>query len=113
MFNVLVDVPVQENDCIVGLLLKALKSKVPVNKPIAIEVTLGSYPVPTVTVPPPEEPSKVTVSLLPGTEAPLAPPLVADQCVVSAAFHVPVPPTQKREAIVYKIKPTLKFSTNE
>ena len=52
-----------------------------------------------VTVPVPESELKVTVSAVVGTEAPPAPPVVADQFVVLLELHVPVPPTQKRVAI--------------
>jgi hypothetical protein len=52
-----------------------------------------------VTVPPPELASKVTVSADVGTDWPPAPPDDAAQCVVVAASQVPVPPTQKRDAI--------------
>jgi hypothetical protein len=52
-----------------------------------------------VTVPAPESASKVTVSAVVGTEAPPAPPVVADQFAVLVELHVPVPPTQKRDAI--------------
>ncbi|WP_032900958.1 hypothetical protein ACSGFO_24970 [Mesorhizobium sp. WSM4083] len=81
----------------VTLLLLTLKSSVPVKAPQVIDCT--ATVVFTVTVPPPELALKVTVSDVPGTEAPPAPPVVADQCVVSLAFHSPVPPTQKRFAI--------------
>lgn len=44
----------------------------------------------------PEFESNVTSSADVGTDAPPAPPDVADQCVVVAASQVPLPPTQKR-----------------
>lgn len=68
IFRVLVPVPVRLNVLIVGLLLFADKSKVPVNAPIVIEVTVGLYAAPMVTVPPPDDASSVTVSLDPGTD---------------------------------------------
>ena len=53
-----------------------------------------------VQVPEPELPSKIATSLVDGTVAFLAPPLVADQLVV--LFQFPVPPdTQYRFAIGY------------
>lgn len=42
--------------------------------------------------------SKITLSEDVGTAAPLAQPEVVDQCAVS--FQLPVPPTQKRSAIL-------------
>jgi hypothetical protein len=51
-------------------------------------------PAPRLITPPPELPSIRTSSAEVGTEAPPAPPDVADQWVVVAASHVPVPPTQ-------------------
>lgn len=75
------------------------KSSVPVNAPNVIETTEGAYAAQHVMVPPPDEPSKVTVSAEPGTDWPPAPPEVAAQCVVSEASQVPVPPTQNRAAI--------------
>lgn len=47
----------------------------------------------------PELLSKLTVSDDVGTDAPLEPPDVADQCDVSEASQVPVPPTQYLLAI--------------
>lgn len=44
--------------------------------------------------------SKVTVSEEPGTDAPLAPPEVADQFTVVIPSHIPVPPTQNLAAIL-------------
>jgi hypothetical protein len=44
--------------------------------------------------------SIITSSESVGTEAPLAPPDVADQLVVEEASHVPFPPTQYLEAII-------------
>jgi len=50
-------------------------------------------------VPEPEEALKVAVSAEPGTDAPEAPPVVADQLEVS--FQLPVPPvTQNRAAML-------------
>jgi hypothetical protein len=43
--------------------------------------------------------SNMATSAAVGTEAPDAPPLVADQFVVDVASHVPVPPTQYLFAI--------------
>ena len=99
IFRVRVPVPEQLNVDIVGLLLFVAKSKVPVKAPIVIDTTLRF--VLTVTVPPPELASKVTVSATPGTDWPPAPFEVAAQCVVSEASQVPAPPTQKRFAIYY------------
>lgn len=95
--------PVPENAGIalnVTLLLLALKSNVPVNAPQVIVCTVTV--VLTVTVPPPDEPSRVALSAEPGTDAPLAPPDEAAQCDVSLASHVPVPPTQNLEAIGHR-----------
>jgi hypothetical protein len=50
-------------------------------------------------VPVPDNESKITSSTLIGAEAPAAPPEVADQLVVDALSHVPVPPTQYLVAI--------------
>ncbi|ANW00699.1 hypothetical protein LMTR13_11475 [Bradyrhizobium icense] len=77
------------------------KSSVPVNAPqtsdwIVFDALIVAA---TVTVPPPLDPSNVTVSAEDGTLAPLAPPEVADQFAVLESFHVPVPPTQNREAM--------------
>lgn len=41
----------------------------------------------------------VTSSAAPGTDAPPAPPEVADQLAVVVESHVPVPPTQNLAAI--------------
>jgi hypothetical protein len=79
------------------LLSLAEKSNVPVKAPHVIDCTVTV--VLTVTVPPPDEASKVAESPDPGTDAPPAPFELAAQCVVSLASHVPVPPTQKRLAI--------------
>ena len=54
----------------------------------------------TVAVPAPDEALNVAVSAEPGTDAPDAPPVVADQLVVLLQFPVP-PATQKRAAICY------------
>jgi hypothetical protein len=51
-------------------------------------------------VPVPELESKVAVSAVVGAEAPEAPPEVAAQLAVLLASQVPLPPTQKRAAIV-------------
>jgi hypothetical protein len=52
-----------------------------------------------VTAPEPEEALNVAVSAEPGTDAPDAPPLVADQLVV--LFQFPSPPvTQNRAAMI-------------
>jgi hypothetical protein len=64
--SVLAPVPEQLNVAIVGLLLFVAKVRVPVKAPIVTEVTLKFTL--TVTVPPPEDPSKVTVSPAPGTD---------------------------------------------
>lgn len=54
-----------------------------------------------VTVGVPDRESIVTSSALVGTDAPPAPPDVADQLVVVAASHVPDPPTQYLAAMDY------------
>ncbi len=98
ILSVRVPVPEPLNVCIVGLLLLAEKSSVPVNAPIVTDVTLKS--VLTVTVPPPEAASKVTVSPEPGTEPGcVEPPDVVAQLVRLLPSHVFVPPTQNNEAI--------------
>ena len=53
----------------------------------------------TSTVPDPEFASKFTVSVLFGTPAPPAPPVLDAQFVVVTLFQVPAPPTQKYVAI--------------
>ena len=83
----------------VTLLLLVAKVSVPVNAPIVNDEIVTVPPKLTVTVPPPDDPSKVTSSAEPGTLAPPAPPVAVDQCVVVELSHVPVPPTQKRAAI--------------
>ena len=67
----------------------------------------------TVTVPPPDDASNVTVSPVVGTEAPPAPPVVADQCVVSDASSVPVPKTQNRFATALVPSVTCQAMPNE
>lgn len=81
----------------VTLLLLTEKSSVPVNAPQVIDGT--ATVVLTVTVPPPELPSNVTASDVPGTDAPDEPPDDDAQCVVDDASHVPAPPTQNLFAI--------------
>lgn len=78
----------------VMLLLFAELSHVPVKAPMVIDCTVIVPPKLSVTVPPPDEPSKVTVSDEPGTDCPPAPPDDDAQCVVSLLSQVPVPPTQ-------------------
>lgn len=58
--------------------------------------TLGEFAIVTVNAPVPtfELASKNTLSVAVGTDAPLAPPLDADQLAVLVLLHVPVPPTQ-------------------
>lgn len=71
---------------------------VPVKAPHAKE-DMFTVPEARVQVPPPEEPSKVTLSEVVGTDCPPAPPEEAAQWVVSEESQVPVPPTQNLEAI--------------
>jgi hypothetical protein len=100
-FMVLTPAPllVKLRDSVIEGLL-ALKSRVPVNNPQTMEVSVAPFIVEsTVTVPPPDAASNVAVSAEPGTLAPPAPPVVADQCVVVVESHVPAPPTQNRLAI--------------
>lgn len=98
-----VEVPEPLNVKSVGLLLFTEKSIVPVYVPHErVRILKLVF---TVTVPPPEDPSNVTLSATPGTVWPPAPPDVADQCVVSDASHVPVPPTQKRAAMTTDRRP--------
>jgi len=52
-----------------------------------------------VTVPEPEFASNVAVSAEPGTDAPEAPPVVADQLVV--LFQLPVPPVTQNLAAMF------------
>jgi hypothetical protein len=66
-----------------------------------VQVTDLAVPEEIVTVPPPELALKKTSSAVVGTDAPPAPPDVADQLVVEEAFHVPVPPTQYLFAMLY------------
>jgi hypothetical protein len=75
-----------------------LKFNVPVNpeSPMIVCVTFWTR----VTVPPPEFALKKTASTATGTDAPPAPPEVADQLAVFTKSQVPVPPTQKRFAII-------------
>jgi hypothetical protein len=56
-------------------------------------------PAAVVQVPVPDAESKMTASLAVGTEAPGAPPDVADQFRTFIVFHVPEPPTQYLFAI--------------
>lgn len=55
-------------------------------------------------VPAPLLPSKNTLSVVFGTDAPEEPPEVADQCVVDDVSHVHVPQTQKRDATILLVK---------
>lgn len=55
----------------------------------------------------PELESNVTSSAEVGAEAPLLPPVVADQCVVAETSQVPAPPTQKRAANYATLFPEL------
>ena len=81
----------------VRLGLFAEKSSVPVNAPAVSEANVEPLMfAAAVTVPPPDETSKVTASVEDGTETPPAPPDVDAQCVVVELSHVPVPPTQKQ-----------------
>lgn len=82
----------------VMLLLLTELSIVPVNAPKVKDCRVIRPPKLSVTVPPPDEASKVTASLEPGTDAPPAPPLDVDQWVVPEESHVPVPPTQNLDA---------------
>jgi hypothetical protein len=72
-----IHVPVPEIEKETTSIVCPFKSSVPVKAPMVILVTLTAAV--TVTVPPPEEPSKVTVSPEPGTEAPPPPPEEAAQ----------------------------------
>jgi hypothetical protein len=101
ILRVRVPVPLQLNTpANVTLGLLTLKSTVPVNAPMLKPPNVKPFMVEsTVTVPPPEDASKVGTSLVPGTAAPPAPPLDSDQCVVVVLSHVPVPPTQNFDAI--------------
>jgi hypothetical protein len=58
-----------------------------------------AVPLAIVHVPAPDEALRKTSSAFVGTDAPPAPPDVADQWVVVVVSQVPVPPTQKREAM--------------
>jgi|SRR6185312_218230 len=69
---------------------------VPVNPVPVMAVML--IVAPTVTVPPPELPSKKAVVEACGTAAPPPPPDELAQCVAVELSQVPVPPTQKRLA---------------
>lgn len=100
MFKVLAPVPVPKKLVVkVILLLFAEKSKAPVKAPIVRTERLRVAWL-TVTVPPPELPSRVTLSPATGTDCPPAPPEDDAQWVVSAASHVPVPPTQNLFAML-------------
>lgn len=106
--NVSVLVPVPEKLKKVSPMVCPLVSNVPVKLPPDISLTVTA--VVTVTVPPPELASKVTSSADPGTDAPPAPPEVADQCVVSEASQFPVPPTQYLALILsYRIIGNIHF----
>jgi hypothetical protein len=100
-----VPAPLKENVPVVVKVAAALKSIVPVKAPPVNEPTVlvPLMVAARVTVPPPEAPSNVTPSTAAGTEAPPAPPVAADQCVVVTLSHVPVPPTQKRLAISQRL----------
>ena len=79
IFKVRAPVPVPENVCIVGELLLAEKSRVPVKAPIVMESTLKLVLTVTVPLSRHEFASKVTVAPGTGTDAPPRPPEVADQ----------------------------------
>ena len=64
-------------------------------------VVVQVAPAAVVQVPVPDAESNITVSAATGAEAPLAPPVVADQLAVLLASQVPVPPTQYLVAIFY------------
>lgn len=83
--------------------LFALKSKVPVNAPHVsdVMVLLALIVAATVTVPPPDEPSNVTVSADVGAAWFPVPLLVADQWPLLVLSHVPVPLTQNRLAVAH------------
>ena len=72
-------------------------ASVPV-KPVIVSVWMVTL-LSTVAVPAPDDALKVAVSAEPGTDAPDAPPVVADQLVVLLQFPVP-PATQKRAAMI-------------
>lgn len=72
-------------------------ANVPVN-PVMVSVWIVTL-LSTVAVPAPDDALKVAVSAEPGTDAPDAPPVVADQLVVLLQFPVP-PATQKRAAMI-------------
>lgn len=75
--------------------LFTLKSSVPVNAPaVSVAIVAPLTVESTVTVPPPELASNVTLSPDAGTLEPPAPPEDADQCVVVVESQVPAPPTQ-------------------
>jgi hypothetical protein len=67
-------------------------------EPVVFRLRQLSAPV-NVTVPVPERLSNITSSAIVGTDAPPAPPEVADQFVVDVVFQVPVPPRQYLSAI--------------
>jgi hypothetical protein len=67
-------------------------------EPVVFRLRQLSAPV-SVTVPVPERASNITSSAIVGTDAPPAPPEVADQFVVDVVVQEPVPPRQYLSAI--------------
>lgn len=118
MLSVRVPVPDALNgvvaDVSVMLLLLALKSRThpavaALHAPIVKETIVGLVLTVMVQVTPPTQvaASNVTVSALPGTEAPVAPPVVADHMAVlePSQVHVTVQ-TAKREAASAQVPPS-------
>ena len=102
---VLTAAPEQLNVAAVRDGLLALRSIVPVKASAVNEiiVLLPLIVAATVTVPPPDDASKVTASVAEGTAMLPTPPDVEAQCVVVELSHVPVPPTQKQPPPVPQI----------
>lgn len=101
IFRVLVAAPVRlmlPEPVAVSELLFVAKSIVPVKAPMVKLATVHRPPpILTVIVPPPELPSKVTLSLVAGTQAHDAPPeVVAHLPLSDVPSTVPVPPIQKQ-----------------
>jgi hypothetical protein len=88
--------PVKTVPVLFSEIVLAPNANVPVN-PVIVNVWIVGL-MSNVAITAPELASNVAVSADPGTDAPDAPPVVADQLVVLLQFPVP-PATQKRAAI--------------
>jgi hypothetical protein len=107
---VVVPVPVNDIAPVADQVVVVDKVKLPTHVKVPVDVNVHVAPVVVmlrqanapviVIVGLPLLPFTITSSAFVGTEAPLAPPEVADQCVVVVESQVPVPPTQYLLAII-------------